>query len=51
MTPHGPDSASFEEASNIELKPVRVAEGSMGMLQCENNFSVFSNDIRLTCLN
>jgi homogentisate 1,2-dioxygenase len=33
MTPHGPDSATFEKASNEELKPVRVADGTMGMLQ------------------
>jgi len=32
MTPHGPDSATFEKASNEELKPVRVADGTMGKL-------------------
>ena len=29
MTPHGPDAECFEKASNAELKPDRVAEGTM----------------------
>lgn len=29
MTPHGPDYTCFEKASNDELKPQRVAEGTM----------------------
>lgn len=28
MTPHGPDLKCFEDASNEELKPTRVAEGT-----------------------
>ena len=29
MTPHGPDAECFEKASNAELKPERVADGTM----------------------
>lgn len=29
MTPHGPDRQCFEAASNAELKPSRVADGTM----------------------
>lgn len=29
MTPHGPDADCFEKASNCDLKPQRVAEGTM----------------------
>lgn len=29
MTPHGPDFNCFEMASNADLKPQRVAEGTM----------------------
>lgn len=32
MTPHGPDTPTFEKASNEELKPVRVADGSMAFM-------------------
>ncbi|CAG8438664.1 11267_t:CDS:10 [Dentiscutata heterogama] len=32
MTPHGPDTTTFEKASNEELKPVRVADGSMAFM-------------------
>lgn len=32
MTPHGPDSSTFEKAFNDDLKPVRVADGTMCML-------------------
>ncbi len=46
MTPHGPDSVTFEKASSEELKPVRVAEGTMGMLQYEIIFFL-SNHMRL----
>ena len=28
MTPHGPDAKCFEKASNVELKPERVADGT-----------------------
>lgn len=28
MTPHGPDYKCFEGASNVDLKPVRVADGT-----------------------
>ena len=31
MTPHGPDFQCFEGASNAELKPSRVADGTMVM--------------------
>uniref|UniRef100_A0A914QS24 Homogentisate 1,2-dioxygenase n=1 Tax=Panagrolaimus davidi TaxID=227884 RepID=A0A914QS24_9BILA len=29
MTPHGPDFGCFEKASNVDLKPQRVADGTM----------------------
>lgn len=29
MTSHGPDNLCFEKAANEELKPQRVAEGTM----------------------
>ena len=29
MTPHGPDKDCFEKASNAELRPQRVADGTM----------------------
>ena len=29
MTPHGPDAACFEGASNAFLRPERVADGTM----------------------
>lgn len=29
MTPHGPDAECFEKNSTAELKPERVAEGTM----------------------
>lgn len=29
MTPHGPDSACVQKASNEQLKPIRVADGTM----------------------
>lgn len=29
MTPHGPDSAAFLNASSEQLKPARVADGTM----------------------
>lgn len=32
MSGHGPDSAAFEKASNAELKPVKVGEGSMAFM-------------------
>lgn len=32
MTPHGPDKQCFEGASNADLKPVRVADGTMVIL-------------------
>lgn len=28
MTPHGPDAKCFDGASNAELKPERIAEGT-----------------------
>ncbi|CAH0382059.1 unnamed protein product [Bemisia tabaci] len=32
MTPHGPDKQCFEGASNADLKPVRVADGTMAFM-------------------
>ena len=32
MTPHGPDAACFEMASNMQLKPCRVAEGTQSFM-------------------
>ncbi|BFZ09238.1 hypothetical protein BsWGS_12277 [Bradybaena similaris] len=32
MTPHGPDYECFEKASNAELKPGKVAEGTMAFM-------------------
>jgi homogentisate 1,2-dioxygenase len=29
MTPHGPDADCFEKASNGELKPQKIAVGTM----------------------
>ena len=29
MTPHGPDAECFEAASNCDLQPTRVADGTM----------------------
>lgn len=32
MTPHGPDVKCFEGASNAELKPERIADGTMAFM-------------------
>lgn len=32
MTAHGPDADSFEKASNSELKPIKVGDGSMAFM-------------------
>ncbi|KAL8591800.1 hypothetical protein ACOMHN_047060 [Nucella lapillus] len=32
MTPHGPDALCFENASTAELKPERIAEGTMAFM-------------------
>lgn len=32
MTPHGPDTKTFETASNAELKPHRVADGTLAFM-------------------
>ncbi len=32
MTPHGPDMAAFEKASNAELKPVKLDSTQVGWL-------------------
>ena len=29
MTPHGPDTKCFETASTADLKPTRIADGTM----------------------
>ncbi|XP_064628496.1 homogentisate 1,2-dioxygenase-like [Lineus longissimus] len=39
MTPHGPDADCFEKASNCDLKPVRVADGTMAFM-FESSFSM-----------
>ncbi|XP_065838067.1 homogentisate 1,2-dioxygenase-like [Oscarella lobularis] len=39
MTPHGPDAAVFSAASTADLKPSRVADGSMGFM-FESSFSM-----------
>ena len=33
MTPHGPDAKTFEEASTVDLKPVKM-EGTMVSVVC-----------------
>jgi len=32
MTPHGPDTDCFNKASNVDLKPERVADGTMSFM-------------------
>ena len=32
MTPHGPDAKTFEGASNAELKPQRIADGTQAFM-------------------
>ena len=32
MSAHGPDASTFEKASNVELKPQKVGEGSMAFM-------------------
>lgn len=32
MSPHGPDSVTFEKASTAALKPMKVGEGSMAFM-------------------
>ncbi|XP_037312125.2 homogentisate 1,2-dioxygenase [Pungitius pungitius] len=39
MTPHGPDTECFEKNSSAELKPERVAEGTMAFM-FESSFSM-----------
>ncbi|XP_072037134.1 homogentisate 1,2-dioxygenase-like [Amphiura filiformis] len=39
MTPHGPDADCFEKASNGELKPQRVADGTQAFM-FESSFSM-----------
>lgn len=34
MIPHGPDSKCYELASNCDLKPVRIADGTMVNTAC-----------------
>ncbi|XP_074640350.1 homogentisate 1,2-dioxygenase-like [Tubulanus polymorphus] len=41
MTPHGPDVDCFEKATNEELKPIRVADGTMSfMFESSYNMAV-----------
>ncbi|KAH0628690.1 hypothetical protein JD844_010113 [Phrynosoma platyrhinos] len=39
MTPHGPDAECFEKASASNLKPERIAEGTMAFM-FETSFSL-----------
>src|SRR5690348_5650777 len=32
MTPHGPDTATFEKASNAELKPMKLPEDTLAFM-------------------
>lgn len=32
MTPHGPDEDCFQKASQVDLKPQRVADGTMAFM-------------------
>lgn len=50
MTPHGPDGDCFQKNSTAELKPERVAEGTMVTLK-NLNTQEFSNatQVYLTC--
>jgi len=43
MTPHGPDQVCFERASKDELKPVRVADGTMAFM-FESSMSMVVTD-------
>ena len=44
MTPHGPDTQCFEQASTEVLKPVRVAEGTQAfMFESSLSFKVDTN--------
>lgn len=40
MTPHGPDTECFEKNSTAELKPERVAEGTMVKTKYIKSFKV-----------
>ena len=44
MTPHGPDSNCFEDWSNKDLTPMKVAEGTQVYikLQCINKVAIIS---------
>jgi homogentisate 1,2-dioxygenase len=39
MTPHGPDAVCFDKASNCDLKPGRIAEGTMAFM-FESSFNM-----------
>jgi len=43
MTPHGPDAVCFERASTEELKPARVADGTMAFM-FESSLSLVVTD-------
>ena len=47
MSGHGPDSATFEKASNDELRPVKVGVGSMAFM-FESCYMVGVTDWALT---
>lgn len=54
MTPHGPDEKCFEMASTVELKPTRVADGTMvsesfdEYILVQNSFTDNSKGYRFT---
>jgi homogentisate 1,2-dioxygenase len=50
MTPHGPDYKCFEGASNGELKPVRVADGTQVNLILVVEIRSHQEIYRLSCL-
>lgn len=50
MTPHGPDANCFEDWSNKELGPMKVAEGTQvviifgDIMAICNNFAIYLDD-------
>jgi len=46
MVPHGPEENAFEKASNAELKPERVAEGSLAFM-FESTYMINPTDYAL----
>ncbi len=48
MTPHGPDTECFEKNSSAELKPERVAEGTM--VKKKNTYKVLRSTREATLI-